>query len=144
MTQPAALVFRPAGWSRRAGWAIIVFGVLFGLIGIGTGDIGGLITVAAAGLVFALCGVSLVISSVTCDSQGIKVRSLYSTYVPAAEVTAVEVAGTNFGYGNRVRVDIRRRHGRTLKSSALMRYDTAKNRAQAEADADAIRKTLGL
>jgi hypothetical protein len=127
------------------GWAIAIFGALFGLSGLAAdGDIGAAITMGTAGVIFLLCGISLVVSSVTCDRQGIRMRSLYSKYVPASDVANVEVSTTDFGYGRRVRVDIRRHAGRTLRSPALMRYDTKKSHAQAEANADAIKQVLGL
>lgn len=144
VTDDLALIFRPAlGW-RICCWCIAMFGALFGLSALAGNDLGGEIAMGAAGLVFALVGIATATARAKCTRHGLTIRSLRSRFVPSTEVTSVDVSDTDFGYGQRVRIVIRRRGGRSLKPSALTRYDTKRNRERANADAEAIRCALGL
>lgn len=144
MTDDAALVLRPPRRWRIYSWSLAAFSALFGLCALAGDDLGGEVTMGAGALVFVLVGISSATSRVECTRRGLRVRSLWWRFVPANEIASVEVSGTDFGYGRRVGIEIRRRKGRALKPPALARYDTRKNHDRATADAEAIRQTLGF
>jgi hypothetical protein len=96
------------------------------------------------GLVLLLGGVSQATARLDCNRGELRYRTLRIVRVSAPEVAAVTVQTVPaFGY-RRVRIDVHRRTGRTVKLSALQRPSTSANLAEAEADAEAIRRELGL
>jgi hypothetical protein len=144
MDSDARLTLRPRSSSRAAGCAFVVFGAIFGPSGLTTNHTLIAVFTGLYGLFIALIGVSIVIARLECDRTGLTYRGLRTVRFSASDVSSVSVKSiAGYAY-RRLRIDVNRKNGRPLKLTRFQRGDNAKNRATAEADADAIRQALGL
>jgi hypothetical protein len=144
MGDDATLVMKPSTGFRTLGWALVAFGAIFGLSGTAAGNLPTAIVMGLFGFLFLLGGVAQATARVDCNSAELRYRTLRIVRVSASEVAAVTVKTVPGAGYRRVRIDVHRRTGRTVKLNWLQRPSTSANLAKAEADAEAIRRELGL
>ncbi len=133
---------RPSRLWRVTGWVFATFGVLFGMAGIGGGDVGTTVMMLTFGLFMAFVGLSLAMAAVHVNSDRLLYRNGWTRRVEANEVASVRVGPGSGAYYDRVALFVERRRGRPVRLTALQRPANAAEREQLEAHAADMERVL--
>ena len=124
----------------------MVFGVVFGLAGLGDPeDLGTVLVMAVTGAVFAAVGLSLATARAQVVPSGISYRSgLVRRAVPVQDVIGFGV-GPGSGSGpERIAYVVERRDRRPVRLTGVQRWDTARARAEMTIEVSRAAALLGL
>lgn len=145
------MTVKPPRSSVIAGWAMIVFGVLFALASLvaffpdpGTtrNVSGGVMMLLFAGLVASI-GIAVTTARAKAEASGLRYGyGLIRRYVSSTEIAAVTVGPGSGAYYPRLCVHVRRHHGKPLRLTAMQRPSTAKSRARLDAIAEELATIL--
>lgn len=138
-----ALTIRPLRRWRATGWAFLAFGLLFGLAGIGGGDVGVTVSMLAFGLLMAAMGLSGATAAVHVDSDLLLYRNGWARRIDADDVAGVRLSPGSGGYYNRVAIFVDRRRGGPVRLTALQLPDTAAGRERLAVHAADMERVLG-
>lgn len=143
MSSPTEVTIKPPRLWRVVGSIMVIFGLLFGLAGIGGDDVGATGLMLAFGLLAAAVGLSLATAAVHVDGDRVLYRHGWTRRIRADEVVGVRVGRGSGAYYDRVALFVDRRRGRPVRLTALQQPDTVEGRERLSAHAAEIERGLG-
>lgn len=126
------MTLRPPRWAIWIGVVISVGGVLFALAGLAEpDDLGTLIIMAIAGLVFAFLGSTGATASAKVSRQGITYRNgMIVRRIPSSDIESITVGAGSGAYYERIALIVNRHNGRPVRLTAVQRPATSRGRRE--------------
>jgi len=139
--KPVRLVLVPSTGLRLVGWVSSLCGAGALAQAARTGS-AQMVVLVVIGLLLLGLGLDVALARLVVTTRGVRVRGLFPTSASASDITAVEARATSGLNRGKVRIEIERRGGRTIKLTRLQRYANPAGWSAANTDVQAIRQAL--